>query len=377
MKVKSKVLERRRVCLEHARSISHEKGYFTIKDIVNRTGMPRSTVQDWINRLIGEGSVKLIQTRDGSRPARYVSISRELPASSCKRIFTTVDGDRVEIFHECRSEGCLEFCEWEHGGSGGVVRSVKKEGMLLHEIVTVGEGRIDLERYAVGVMDVYVKDGIVYQRIASRGGPAYSLTEMMQFAEGVIEVRVERHPEYIVGLILTEALSHLTIGVDDTDLEDRGATFAVTLSLLNVLSTLPGVIPIAHKVAFLKPDIPYRTVGNSVSFIELAIKPQILDTVIEESVRYLKSETLSDETAMAYKTGFSVDSRLRAFAAKARSEKIDLDDAIEVADRCGAGVIEVTGRRGIIGAVAALGLSGLSKDILLNPGLNLYESRYS
>ncbi|OFV68437.1 MAG: Transcriptional regulator TrmB [Candidatus Syntrophoarchaeum caldarius] len=368
MKVKSKVLERRRVCLEHARSISHEKGYFTIKDIVNRTGMPRSTVQDWINRLVEEGCVKLIRERDGPIPAKYVSITRTFPASSCRRIFTTVEDDLIEIFHACRSEGCLEFCEWAHGGAGGVVRHVKKEGMLLHEIVEVGKKEIDLKRYSVGVMDVYVKDGIVYQRIASRGGPAYSLTEMMQFAEGVIEVRVEDHPDYTVGTILTEALEHLTIAVDDTDRGDRGATFALTLGLLNVLSTLPGVFPISHKVAFLKPDIPHRTVGNSVSFIELAIKPQILDTVIEESVRYLKSETLSDETGMAYRIGFKENADLRAFAAKARREEVSVEDAMRVAELANVGVLEVTGRRGIIGAVAALGLSGLPSELLFDPG---------
>ncbi|VUT27776.1 MAG: tRNA(Ile2) 2-agmatinylcytidine synthetase TiaS [Candidatus Syntrophoarchaeum sp. GoM_oil] len=371
MKTRSKVLERRKICIELARSISREKGYFTVKDIVDQTGMPRSTVQDWINRLIDEGSVRLLQMRDGSIPARYVSISQTLPASSCKRIFTTVDDDLVEIFHECRSEGCLEFCEWEHGGSGGVIRNVRKEGMLLHEVVEIGKREVDLERYAVGVNEVWVEDGIVYHRIITRGGPAYSLSEMMRFAEDVLEVRIEEHPGYTEGVILTEALLHLTIGVDDTDFEDKGATFAVTLSLLNVLSTLPGVIPIAHRVAFLYPNIPYKTAGNSVSFIELAIKPNMLEMVIDEAVRYLKSETLSDETAMAYRTGFIENQRLRAFASMARREEVSYEDAMRVADITNVGVFEITGKRGVIGAVAALGLSGLSKEILLDPGAEL------
>ncbi|RJS71956.1 MAG: hypothetical protein CW694_03880 [Candidatus Syntrophoarchaeum sp. WYZ-LMO15] len=367
MKRRSKVLERRRICLELASSLSEEKGYFTIKEIADRARMPRSTVQDWINRLIDEGSVKLIRTRDGSHPARYVSITQTLPASSCRRIFTTVDGDLVEIFHECRSEGCLEFCEWEHGGSGGVLLDVKKEGMLLREIARVGRGEVDLERFAVGVREVSLEEGVVCQRIVSRGGPAYSLSEMIQFAEGVVEVRVKEHPGYTEGTVLTDALLHLTIGVDDTDTKDRGATFALTLSLLNVLSSLPGVTAIAHKVAFLKPDIPYRTVGNAVSFIELAIKPGVLDIVIDEAVRYLQSETLSDETAMAYRTGFRENQHLRVFAARARSEEVVVEDAKEAAELSGVKILEITGSRGIIGAVAAVGLSGLPKEILLNP----------
>jgi len=368
MKTRSKVIERRRVCLELARLISREKGYFTIGEIVDRTGMPRSTVQDWINRLVEEGCVKLVQERDGSIPAKYVSITQTFPASSCRRIFTTVDGDQIEIFHACRSVGCLEFCEWAHGGAGGVVRSVRKEGMLLHEIAEVGRSEIDLGRYSVGVMDIFVEEGIVYQRIASRGGPAYSLTEMMQLAEGVIEVRVEKHLNYTVGTILTEALLHLTIAVDDTDWADRGATFALTLALLNMLLALPGVFPISHKVAFLKPDLPYRTVGNSVSFIELAIRHNMLEMAIDESVKYLKSETLSDNTGMAYRTGFRENSGLRAFAAKARCEEVTVEDARRVAELANVGVIEVTGGRGIIGAVAALGLSGLPPEVLFDPG---------
>ena len=45
------VIEKRREFLELMRDCTLKKGFFTVHDIEEQTKIPRSTIQDWINRL--------------------------------------------------------------------------------------------------------------------------------------------------------------------------------------------------------------------------------------------------------------------------------------------------------------------------------------
>ena len=96
----SSVLERRREYLRLMRQLTLDNGFFTVTDIQHATKSPRSTAQDWVNRLLGEGCVLVRDTNRGRSAARYVAISA-MPSSACRRIFTTIDGDYVEIYHDC------------------------------------------------------------------------------------------------------------------------------------------------------------------------------------------------------------------------------------------------------------------------------------
>ncbi|MDY6966260.1 MAG: hypothetical protein SVM80_09900 [Halobacteriota archaeon] len=366
----SKVLEKRRSCLELTSKLTRDKGYFTIQEVVDAIGIPRSTAQDWINRLKSEGCIELVEEGSGRRPARYIRTMRRLPTSACNRIFTTVDGDTVEIIHECRSEGGAAFCEYEHGRSGGAVIDVKRDGVILRERAIACKREVEVGRYpkaSVGITEVRIEGELVAQRLKCFGGPAYSLTEMMQSAHGVLDVRIKRPDDYIEGEILTEAMEHVIIGVDDTDREGEGATFALTLSLLDKLSSLAYVERIGHKVGFLNPKIQQKTAGNAASIIELGVKSEKLDAVLKTAVTYLEKETLSERTGMAIRVGFKPIPELTRFASKAREGEVTVDEALKVARLSGVDVIEVTGRLGIIGAVAALGLSNFGPDVLMDP----------
>lgn len=88
----SRVLERRKQYLRLMRQVTLEVGYFTVADIAETTDTPRSTVQDWVNRLIEEGCVILTEGQRGRHAARYAA-SSAMPESACRRVFTTIDGE--------------------------------------------------------------------------------------------------------------------------------------------------------------------------------------------------------------------------------------------------------------------------------------------
>ncbi len=363
----SRVLERRKLYLRLMRQATLESGYFTVADIAEATETPRSTVQDWVNRLIEEGCVLITEEQRGRHAARYAA-SSVMPESACRRVFTTIDGGEVEIYHECMSGGCAAFCEFHHARAGGALQSVRRDGTLLRERASLGRREVAVgldPAPAVGIVGVFHEDGCIRQQIRCIGGPAYSLTDMMSFAEGVCGVTVRREGPVVEGEVVTRALAYVAIGIDDTDTGTEGATFALALALLQHLAKLDGVMPIGHRVAMLNPRLKARTAGNSCSCIELAVEPGFVARIEETAVRFVAGEAASPEWGIAVRQGFRVPGALRAYGRSARESVIGREEAERAAERFGA---HLHGGRGVIGALAAVSLIGLPHDVLLDPG---------
>ncbi|MFA6672089.1 MAG: sugar-specific transcriptional regulator TrmB [Methanoculleus sp.] len=362
----SRVLERRKQYLRLMRQATLERGSFTVADIAEAFDTPRSTVQDWVNRLIEDECVLLAEEQRGRHAARYVA-SSVMPESACRRVFTTIDGSEVEIYHECMSGGCAAFCEFHHARAGGALQSVHRDGTLLRERAILGRRDVAVgldPAPAVGIVGVYHDDGYIRQQIRCIGGPAYSLTDMMSFAEGVCGVTLHREGAVVEGEVVTRALAYVAIGIDDTDTGTEGATFALALALLQHLAKLDGVMPIGHKVAMLNPRLEERTAGNSCSFIELAVEPDQVPRVEESAVRFVAGEAASPAWGVAVRQGFRVPGALRAYGRSARESVLTREVAEATAGRFGA---HLHGGRGVIGALAAVALIGLPHGVLLDP----------
>ncbi len=370
----SRVLERRKHYLRLMRRLTLEKGYFTVTDIAGEIRVPRSTVQDWINRLTEEGCVILKGERRGRHAAHYVATSA-MPSSACRRIFTTVDGALVEIYHECMSGGCAAFCEFHHARAGGALRSVYHDGTLLRERAALGRWDVTIgldPASAVGIAGVRRDGEYVVQHIKCIGGPAYSLTDMMSMADGVYGVTVRRTPPTVEGDVITRALTYIAVGTDDTDSGEEGATFALALALLQHMSKMEGVMPIGHGVAMLNPALEHRTAGNSCSYIELAVEPAIVERIKESAVRFVADEAISSEWGIAVKQGFIIPNGLRRYGKLVRNSVVGREAAEETAERYG---VYLHGGRGVIGALAAVSLVGLPHAVLLDPRKDVADDR--
>jgi hypothetical protein len=362
----SSVLERRRELLDLMRNMTLQKGHFTVSDIAEKTLLPRSTIQDWLTRLIDERCVLQKEEKRGRHPAKFVVTSTML-SSACRRIFTTIDGDAVAIYHECMSGGCAAYCAYYHEQAQGAITSVNRDGTWLIERARLGVFDADIGLYPaspVGVVAVRREGDMVIQTIRCIGGPAYSLTDMMAMAEGVVDVHLKRIGNLVEGEVVTRALCHLVIGIDDTDSNSGGATFALALGLLQFIGKLEGVIPISHHVVMLNPALEERTTGNSCSFIQCAIENERLLQILDIIARYVSEESLSDSWGVAVKQGFIIPDELRKYGRLARKEKISPDYAKSVAAACN---IRTFGGRGIIGALAAISYAGQPHEVLLDP----------
>jgi hypothetical protein len=364
------VLERRREYLRLMRQFTLDNGFFTVTDIQQATDLPRSTAQDWVNRLLGEGCVILRDPKRGRSPAHYVAMSA-MPSSACRRIFTTIDGDNVEIYHDCMSGACAAFCGYHHALAGGVLVSVERDGTLLRECARIGSRPVPVGLSplpAVGVTGIIHEGDTVVQHIRCIGGPAYSLSDMMARAEGVVQVRTRHAGPVAEGDVRTRALVHVIIGIDDTDSKEGGATFALALALLSHVTRIKGVLPISHHVAMLYPDVFTKTAGNSSSFIEVAVAPESYADLEEKTLRFVAGESLSREWGVAIRSGLTVPEGLREYGRQVRNQVMSRVVAEATAERFG---ITLHGGNGVIGALGAVALAGLPHDILLDPARDI------
>ncbi|OPX71192.1 MAG: Sugar-specific transcriptional regulator TrmB [Methanoregulaceae archaeon PtaB.Bin108] len=367
------VIQKRREYLHLMRACTLEHGFFTITDIQRGTSVPRSTAQDWINRLLDEGCVVIRERKMGRNPAKYAAISA-IPSSACRRIFTTIDGDRVEIHHDCLSSANAAFCAYHHTHAGGVIENVRRDGTLIREWAHLGHRDVDIGLHpaaAVGVAGIERDGEDLVQHIRCIGGPAYSLTDMMSHAGGVCDVSIQRSGDIVEGSVRTKALTHVIAGIDDTDNRERGATFALSLALLQHLETMKGVLPISHHVAMLNPAVTRKTAGNSCSYIEIAMPKGSYTRVKERALNFVEDESLSPEWGMAFKQGFIIPPSLRAYGERARREVITREEAEAIATEHG---IEIYGGFGVVGALAAVALSGLPHEILLRAEARVPDS---
>jgi hypothetical protein len=363
------VLEHRRDYLRLMRQFTLDNGFFTVTDIQKAAGIPRSTAQDWVNRLLHEGCVLVREEKRGRNPARFAAISA-MPQSTCRRIFTTVDGDQVRIYHDCVSGACAAFCGHHHALAGGVISGVRRDGTLLEESARVGSYDISVglaPLSAVGISAISRDGDAIIQHIHSIGGPAYSLSDMMSRADGVIRVEPRHEGHLVKGKVWTRALAQVTIGIDDTDTREGGATFALALALLTHLTRIRGVLPISHHVVMLNPDIFGKTAGNSASFIEVAVAPERLDHLKEKTRKFVADEALSAEWGVAIRSGLTVPDGLKEYGKRVRGQVVSRTVTEATAEQFG---ITLYGGNGIIGALGAVAMAGLPHEILLDPARN-------
>jgi hypothetical protein len=362
----SSILEHRREYLRLMRQSTLDKGFFTVTDIQRTASIPRSTAQDWVNRLVREGCVFLKEEKRGRSAARYAAISA-VPPSTCRRIFTTTDGERVEIFHDCMSGACAAYCGYHHTLAGGVLTGIERDGNLLRECARLGESALSIGLSplpAVGVGGVERDGDFIVQHIRCIGGPAYSLTDMMARAQGVVRVDLNQKKNIVEGRVWTQALVHVMIGLDDTDSREGGATFALALALLTHLTGNTGALPISHHVVMLNQDVFSKTAGNAASYIELAVPPEKVDRMLEKSRQFAADEALSPEWGIAFRTGMAIPPGLRDYGRMVRAQVIDRAVAEATAERFG---VILQGGRGVIGALGAVALARLPHEILLDP----------
>jgi len=149
----------------------------------------------------------------------------------------------------------------------------------------------------------------------------------------------------------------VVIGLDDTDSSVKGATFNTALQIASILDRgLKDVKFLRLTLSLNWPKNPAKTTNNASSALVFAVKPGKEEELVREFRRLATKVTISKETGMTVMTKLQAPESLRAYAMKVKTVQVDVSEAYKAAEQAGVRTIPITGERGLIGALSAIGL---------------------
>jgi len=149
----------------------------------------------------------------------------------------------------------------------------------------------------------------------------------------------------------------IVVGIDDTDNIREGMTYFLCTNLANEIEQTDFATPLYGLTAFLWPKNPHKTSNNCATAVALAVKPGRKKEVIDYFRDSLAKHTFSDGTALVVYEGMLIPKELKQFSNEVRTRMVSMDEATNVAKTVEIDLVPVTGERGLIGAMAAIGFA--------------------
>ncbi len=282
----------------------------------------------------------------------------------CQGYFTLVDEKNgvAQIVEQCISRGPIEWDIVNRKRTGGVLRNIRMDGTTVIMDTIIGEeplnfGPVSSELGGQGISALLVEGDRVRTKWSGLAGASVGVGACIAQGKGVIETvypdEIKIGGAHRISVeIVTHKMVRVMIGIDDTDTKEKGATWSTALKLGR---QCPIGIFLDHKIIQLNPKVPNKTTNCCSTGISFAVKEDEVDSLIEYCKNYIKENSYSDDAVMTVLVGLRVPKELEEFGWSAKSVIYTIDDAISVAERNGVKIINVTGDKGTIGAVAALG----------------------
>jgi len=152
--------------------------------------------------------------------------------------------------------------------------------------------------------------------------------------------------------------SVLHVGVDDTDSPRRGCTTYVAALLVDELTKLGCTFIDYPNLVRLNPNVPWKTRGNGAVCLRFMCNEKKISSVMRSIVRIVKRNSdlahRRTDPAIACLRG-DVPTELAAFSKKVIRSVATIREAEKVARKFKISCIPLKGRKGIIGAIAAIG----------------------
>lgn len=294
----------------------------------------------------------------------------------CQAFLTLVDEDAglVRIIEECSVKGTVEWDLWNRRRAGGIVRSVSVEGTTLTMDAVIGEeeprfGPAARELGAQALRSVEVRGDEVHTRWLGLAGAGYALKVCMAQAPGVKRARFGgtggtggAHLAEVE--VVTPVMHRLLLGIDDTDTKDEGATWALGLRLGR---SMPMGRFLEHRLVQLNPRVPEKTTNCVATCLSFALAPGEVEDAKAFAFDFVRDGSYSDNSSIAFHQGLAVPDDVRSFGTRAKGEFLTWEEAERVARDSGVDLRTVTGQRGHIGALAAIGCYDMGAEAAALP----------
>ncbi|AEA47398.1 hypothetical protein [Archaeoglobus veneficus] len=283
-------------------------------------------------------------------------VERKYGKGLSKSYLTIVDEEQgvVEIFEKCRAKGCAEWSLINRLRSSELIKHGWIEGKTLIMRTELGKGEVRLYEGTHGLEKVEVGEDKVYTTWCSKGHS--EILWCLPQARGVIKSIY--HPDE-GGVrrvtVITPKYTKLIAGVDDTG--EKTETWECTLkAAFSLASDMKGLLLLAHRVFQASKDVPWKTSHNCSSVMVFAVPPWISTSdVINGFIERLKKCVYSENACAVFFRGVLIPKILKNFGDAVKMGVVDELEALKLAKKLGLVVAEITGTRGVIGAMAGIG----------------------
>jgi Predicted DNA-binding protein containing a Zn-ribbon domain len=289
-----------------------------------------------------------------------------------QRLLTMVDATKgvAEIIETCAVKGTIEWDAVNRCRAGGLIEWCEVEGttMIMRARLGVQKadfGPADAEMGGQALEGVTVDGDVVRTRWAGTGGAGLGIAACLTQAPGVLYAEYPSTDDLIVGgahtnrvEIVSPLYEKITIGIDDTDNKDGGATWVTALKASKIAATLPGVQSLNLRLIQLCPRSPNKTTNCVSSAITFAAKPDAVDVLVRSVTETVKADNRSDDPGIAVYRGIGIPPTLKDFGWEIKQRLVTLDEVNANAKEHGVEFIDLMGAKaGRIGALAAIALS--------------------
>jgi tRNA(Ile2)-agmatinylcytidine synthase len=149
------------------------------------------------------------------------------------------------------------------------------------------------------------------------------------------------------------------IGIDDTDSTRRGCTTYIAALLVEKLEKLGVNFLDYPNLIRLNPNVPWKTRGNGALCLRVEYDPDLEDHIKEETTSlvecYADFENKGTDPGVVFFTRSEIPDEIKTFAKKTITDVVTLKEALKLIRRFKGEALGFNTRRGIIGALAAIG----------------------
>ena len=288
----------------------------------------------------------------------------------CQGFYTLVDEEHgiAQIIEKCVAQGPGEWDIVNRRRTGGVIKDIRMKSNMLVMDTVIGEkelsfGPVTSDVGGQGLQALRVEGGEVRTTWYGIAGASVGIGACIPQCRDVI--RTEYPDDFMIGGahrahvdIITPKLVRVIIGIDDTDTKEQGASWVTSLKLG---TTCPIGRFIEHKIIQLNPKVPNKTTNCCSTAVSFAVREEEIPALIEYAVDFVRKESYSEDSVITVFQGLHVPDALRDFGWSCKSVLYTPEDAIKAAGENGVQIISVTGTKGVIGAVAAIGCFDLGE----------------
>ena len=283
--------------------------------------------------------------------------------SPYSRILAMTDGAVVELVEDHARGTCYGGAAWEvhhYPKTSSLIYHARRDGPRNIFRTRIGETRLDLVPglAAAGIEKVSTSKSEIRVQYSGLGGAGVAIAMARGQAEGVEQVEVYEWGgggKRARAAVVLPRYEKVVFGIDDTDSPESGATWALANEIGYTLGKEAGVYHLDHTINQLYPQNPHKT-QNCVSIaISFAVSAEKKDWLVSQVKDLLAEHTVSYETGLAVFSGIDVPEDLKRYSRMAKMRMVEVEDARQAAKQAGIILYAVTGERGLIGAVAAIG----------------------